>query len=172
VELLGQPIQFCITHIEIVVCDDINPFGPGIGNFKSRRCNWVLIWQYWCWKNEVHSQLDFVSVSVRVCACTRLPLCKVLSESSWTVIVIASVKEDERGGQGHISASPLHQSAMWHHAVNPHYFYTSSFWLCVSFCLQLLAKSSNMSPTSFAWSSVNPLPKHLKCFVRLLENIL
>jgi hypothetical protein len=37
---------------------------------------------------------------------------KVLSESSRTVIVvIASVKEDERGGQGHTSASLLHQSA-------------------------------------------------------------
>jgi hypothetical protein len=36
----------------------------------------------------------------------------VVSESSRTVIVITfSVKEDERGGQGHISASLLHQSA-------------------------------------------------------------
>jgi hypothetical protein len=39
--------------------------------------------------------------------CTTLPL----SESSWTVVVVtASVKEDERGGQGHISTSLLHQS--------------------------------------------------------------
>jgi hypothetical protein len=38
---------------------------------------------------------------------------EVLSESSWTVIVVsATVKEDERGGQGHISASLSHQSAM------------------------------------------------------------
>jgi hypothetical protein len=37
----------------------------------------------------------------------------VLLESSWTVIVVnASIKEDERGGQGHTSASILHQSAM------------------------------------------------------------
>jgi hypothetical protein len=28
-----------------------------------------------------------------------------------------------------------------------------------------------VSATSFAWSSVNPLPKPLKCFVSLLENI-
>jgi hypothetical protein len=38
---------------------------------------------------------------------------KILSESSWTVIaVIASVREDERGDQGHTSPSLLHQSAM------------------------------------------------------------
>jgi hypothetical protein len=36
----------------------------------------------------------------------------------------------------------------------------------------LMAKSSNMSALSFAWSSTNPLPKPLQCFVRLLENIL
>jgi hypothetical protein len=47
-----------------------------------------------------------------------MPLCSVISlvrgvsESSWTVIAVAgSVKEDERGGQGHTSASLLHQSA-------------------------------------------------------------
>jgi hypothetical protein len=32
-------------------------------------------------------------------------------ESSWTVIVVtASVKQDEKGGQGHTSESLLHQS--------------------------------------------------------------
>jgi hypothetical protein len=37
---------------------------------------------------------------------------RVLLESSWTVIVIiASVKEYERGGQGHTSATLLHHSA-------------------------------------------------------------
>jgi hypothetical protein len=37
---------------------------------------------------------------------------EVVSESSQTVIVVtASVKEDERGGQGHTSKSLLHQSA-------------------------------------------------------------
>jgi hypothetical protein len=36
---------------------------------------------------------------------------EVLLESSRTVIVTALVKEDERGGQGHTSASLLHQSA-------------------------------------------------------------
>jgi hypothetical protein len=36
---------------------------------------------------------------------------KMVSESSWTVIAVtASVKEDERGSQGHTSASLLHQS--------------------------------------------------------------
>jgi hypothetical protein len=40
-------------------------------------------------------------------------------------IVTASVKDDERGGQGHTSASLLYQSATWHRAVNKHCFYTS-----------------------------------------------
>jgi hypothetical protein len=52
----------------------------------------------------------------------------VLSESSLTVIVVTAwVKEDERGGQGHTSASLLHQSATWHRAVNTRCFYTSAF---------------------------------------------
>jgi uncharacterized protein with PQ loop repeat len=60
---------------------------------------------------------------------SRLPIFayKVLSESFWTVVVTASVKEDERGGQGHTSESILHQSATWHRAVNMHCFYTSAF---------------------------------------------
>jgi hypothetical protein len=38
---------------------------------------------------------------------------EVLPESFWTVTVVtASVKEDERGGQGHTSASLLHLSAI------------------------------------------------------------
>jgi hypothetical protein len=32
--------------------------------------------------------------------------------SQYVIVVTASVKEDERGGQGHTSASLLHQSAM------------------------------------------------------------
>jgi hypothetical protein len=40
-------------------------------------------------------------------------MCEVVSESSWTVFVVTtSVKDDERGGQGHTSASLLQQSAM------------------------------------------------------------
>jgi hypothetical protein len=36
-----------------------------------------------------------------------------LLESSWTVIIVtASLKEDEKGGQGHTSASLLYQYAM------------------------------------------------------------
>jgi hypothetical protein len=78
----------------------------------------------------------------------------VVSEGSRTVIVVtASVKEDERGGQGHTSESLLHQSAMWHHALNTHCFYTSDFstsyfvlsamdgkvkqCVCIKFCVKL-----------------------------------
>jgi hypothetical protein len=51
-----------------------------------------------------------------------------VSESSRTVIVVtASVKEDERGGQGHTFESLLHMSAPWHRAVNMHCFYKSAF---------------------------------------------
>jgi hypothetical protein len=70
------------------------------------------------------------------------------------------VKEDERAGQGHTSSSLFHQSATWHCPVNTHCFYTSAF-LCVSFCLRGMAKLSNVSASSYAWSSVNPLPKPL-----------
>jgi hypothetical protein len=55
------------------------------------------------------------------CSCPLLPktlnigftvyICDMLLESSQIVVVTASVKEDERGGQGHTSASLLHQSA-------------------------------------------------------------
>jgi hypothetical protein len=94
-------------------------------------------------------------------------------QTSRTVIVLTvSVKDDERGGLVHTSKSLLHQSAMWHCAVNTHCFYTVLFRLCVSFCLRWMAKSSNVSASSFAWNLANPLPKLLKCFMRLLENIL
>jgi hypothetical protein len=46
------------------------------------------------------------------------------------------------------------------------------FRLHVSFCLWWMDKLSNMSASNFAWSSVNLLPKPLKCFMRFLENIL
>jgi hypothetical protein len=53
---------------------------------------------------------------------------EVISESSWAVLVVtASVKEDERGGQGHTSESLLHQSATCQRAVNTRYFCTSAF---------------------------------------------
>jgi hypothetical protein len=35
-----------------------------------------------------------------------------------------------------------------------------------------MAKSNNVSASRFASSSVNLLPKPLKCFVRVLENVL
>jgi hypothetical protein len=78
----------------------------------------------------------------------------VILESSQTVIVVtASVKVDERGGQGHTSESLLHQSAMWQHAVNTHCLYMSVFSstcfvlsvmdgkigqrVCIKFCMKL-----------------------------------
>jgi hypothetical protein len=51
------------------------------------------------------SLFSIVFLSQNVC------LYEVLSESSQTVVVTASVKEDERGGQDHTSARLLHQSA-------------------------------------------------------------
>jgi hypothetical protein len=79
---------------------------------------------------------------------------EVLSENSRSVIVVtASLKEDERRGQGHTSASLLHQSATWHSAVNMHCFYMSAFLtlsfimsamdgkfeqhVCIKFCVRL-----------------------------------
>jgi hypothetical protein len=77
---------------------------------------------------------------------------------------------NERGDQGHTSASLLHQlphdTALWTRTV----FTWALFRLLVSFRLQWLAISSNVSDSSFAWRSVNPLPKPLKCFTRLLES--
>jgi hypothetical protein len=46
------------------------------------------------------------------------------------------------------------------------------FQVRVSFCLRWMAKSSNVSTRSFAWSLVNPLLTPLKRFERLLQNIL
>jgi hypothetical protein len=52
----------------------------------------------------------------------------VLSENVRTVIVVtALVKEDERGGEGHISANLLQQSATSHCTVNMHFFYMTAF---------------------------------------------
>jgi hypothetical protein len=63
------------------------------------------------------------------------------------------VKEDERGGQGHASASLLGESAMRYRPVNTHCFYTSAFLIlcfilsamggkieqcvCIKFCVKL-----------------------------------
>jgi hypothetical protein len=38
------------------------------------------------------------------------------------MVVTASAKEVEMGGQGHTSESLLHQSATWHRTVNMHGF--------------------------------------------------
>jgi hypothetical protein len=40
------------------------------------------------------------------------------------------------------------------------------FRLSVSFCLHWMANSSNVSLSTFVWSSANLVPKPLKCFVR------
>jgi hypothetical protein len=82
-----------------------------------------------------------------------LSIYEVLLQSSWIVIVVTASVKEERGGQGHTSASLLHQVATWHCAVNTHCFYTSAFWR-VSFFLWWMAKSSNVSALSFAWISV------------------
>jgi hypothetical protein len=96
-------------------------------------------------------------------------LYEVVSESSW-IVVTASVKEEGRPRS--YFGKPIASVCHVHRTVNAHCFYTSAFRLCVSFCLWWTAKSSNMSASSYAWTSVNPLPKPLKCFVRLLKNIL
>jgi hypothetical protein len=71
---------------------------------------------------------------------------EVVSESSRTVIVVtASVKDNERGGQGHTSTSLLHQYDTRHCAVNMRVFTRVLFQLRVSFYLQRMVKSSNMS---------------------------
>jgi hypothetical protein len=86
---------------------------------------------------------------------------EVESESSWIVIVVtASVKEDERGGQGHTSASHCishHLTLHCEHALFLHErFQTSGFVLsamggkmekcvCMKFCLKL-GKSATETP--------------------------
>jgi hypothetical protein len=49
-------------------------------------------------------------------------------------------KKDEKGGQGHISASRFHKSATRHRAVKNHSFTRILFRLRISFCLQWMAK--------------------------------
>jgi hypothetical protein len=66
-------------------------------------------------------------------------------------------------------ASACHVTPRCEHAL---FLHEGLFQLHVSFYLHWMAKSSNMSASSFAWSSVNPLRKPLICFVWLLENIL
>jgi predicted nucleic acid-binding Zn ribbon protein len=48
-------------------------------------------------------------------------------DNIFCIVVTASVKEDERVGQGHTSANLLHQSATRHRAVNIHCFYMTAF---------------------------------------------
>jgi hypothetical protein len=85
------------------------------------------------------------------------------------MVVTASVKKHERGGQGHTSESLLQPSAMWHCTVNTHCFYMSVF---LTSCFILSAMDGKIEQCVCIKSCVNLLPKPLKCFARLLENIL
>jgi hypothetical protein len=97
----------------------------------------------------------------------------MVSESSCIVTVItASLKEDERGGQDRTSESLLYQPATWHRAVNAHCFTRVIFRFPVSFCLWWVAKPSNLSAPSFAWSLVNSLPKPLNASESFAEHSL
>jgi hypothetical protein len=73
--------------------------------------------------------------------------------SALLLLLTASVKEDDRGGQSPTYASLLHQSTKWHRAVNTHCFYESAFstlcfvlsamdgkirqCVCIKFCVKL-----------------------------------
>jgi hypothetical protein len=98
---------------------------------------------------------------------------EVVLESSWTVIVVTvSVKEDERGCQGHTSKSLLRQSAMWHCTVNMHCLYKSAFsTLCFVFSA-MDGKIEQRDCIKFCMKLSTSTTKPLKCFMRLLENIL
>jgi hypothetical protein len=117
--------------------------------FSSSFENFICVWNY-LKQRTMHSSTSH-----------SLQVYKVLSESSWTVIVVtASVKEDERGGQGHTSANLLHQSATWHHALNTHCFDPSAFstscfplavmdgkieqCVCIKFCVKF-SKSATIT---------------------------
>jgi hypothetical protein len=74
------------------------------------------------------SQCFIIVTNQHISPTTLFTKYEVLSESSPTVIVVtASVKEDERGGQGHTSTRLLHQSATWHRTKNIHCFYMRAF---------------------------------------------
>jgi hypothetical protein len=75
------------------------------------------------------------------------------------------IRKWERRPGSHLkkpSASVCHVTPCCEHVL----FLHKAFRLRVSFCLRWMTKLSNVSASSFAWSSVNPLPKPLKCFVR------
>jgi hypothetical protein len=97
----------------------------------------------------------------------------MLSESSRTLIVVtASVKEDERGGQSHTSASLLQQSATWHRIVDTHCFYESVFsTLC--FVLSAMHGKIEQRVCNKFWVMLSKsATEMLEMFLRLLENIL
>jgi hypothetical protein len=76
---------------------------------------------------------------------------KVLPESSGTVIVVtALVKEDESGGQGHTSQAYFISLPCDTTLSTYIVFIQVLFRFCVSFCLRWMAKSSNVSASSFA----------------------
>jgi hypothetical protein len=67
-------------------------------------------------------------------------MCEVVSESSATAIIVtASLKEDEREGQGHISACLLHQSATWYCGINTLFYCFLHEWFFVfMICLSMM----------------------------------
>jgi hypothetical protein len=66
---------------------------------------------------------------------------------------------------------PTASLCLWHHAVNTHCFSTSAFWLC--FVLSVMGgKIGQCVYIKFWMKLINPLSKPLKCFVRILANIL
>jgi hypothetical protein len=60
------------------------------------------------------------------------------------LLLNALVKKDERGGQGRISTSVLHQSAIRNHAMNTHCLHMSAF---LTLCLVLSTQWQNQAMT-------------------------
>jgi hypothetical protein len=85
------------------------------------------------------------------------------------IFVIASVKEDQRGGEGHTSTSLLHQSPMWYHAVNMYCFYTSTF---STLCFILSAMDGKTEQSKFCVKLSKSATETLEMPREVLENIL
>jgi hypothetical protein len=106
----------------------------------------------------------------------------VVLERSWSVIVVAAlVKENERGGEGHTSATLLHQSATWHCAVNMHCFYMSAFstscfvlsamdgkteqHVCIKFCMKLGKSANETTFSQLCFVYFFPVDVSSLCFI-------
>jgi hypothetical protein len=91
-----------------------------------------------------------------------------MESSQIITVIISSVKEGEKGGQGHTQTYCI--SLPHNTMLRTHIFMLILLQLLVLFYLRWKAKSSNVSATSFAWKSINLLLKLLKCFMKLLDN--